>query len=754
MYYTLDGSTPAAEAGGSTRKLDADATTLTVTPDGNSDQTVTVKAIAVKNGKSSAVAEKSLEFVAISENDTGTKVYEGAVTRTASGQSGGPYTVKVRVTTVDGKIVRVEDNDTINGIDFDADNADIDWSFWEGYNPIGDGDYNYEDSMAAHLKGKTLADVLNMKTVPNNADFNIDACSGATAWSDSIRYAVIAALCSEPVSESTSAVTPPTLSGDAVCVLNKSGKTIDVTMTAEADTTIHYTLDGSDPTIDSPTAEEIGWYGDVGVELTADPTTHPDGQIVEVRAAAFDAEGNASAVVKDYFVFANTLQTFSYKGGSYSGSADGVQATVSIESPNFDGNMLVTEISLDGSALSPEQGAELLSRVYKAQATSGVKAASDDETKVLAAIQEALDQALTASTPTITCDPEKSSYANGDQVTVTLGCATDGAEIYYTIDRSTSLSGGMLSDPTKTGTLYEAPLTVNIEDIAGGTVYICAAAKLADGQWSEIEREDLTFVKGVKEDAFVVDGQPYSSWKDAVDALATASKKTLTLNDDVALTAEDRLPETACTITSGEGGPYKLSGSAMSANADLIFDNLTYAITRIYANGHNITVNANVTTPWSWSAYGLYAGGNQTATETAGTIITVNAGNFEIVASGNGGTTLTGDVTVNVGGTAEVELAGATMNATVNGNVRFNLDGSQGAALTTFLGEQNGGTINGALTLKIIGAPTISSYGTFKASVNKESFGTLDLRGAEATVSADRFSGFATVLTAESEDNA
>lgn len=731
--------------------MDVGATTLTVKPENNSDHQITIKAIAVKNGLASAVTEQALDFVEIQDNDSGTKVYEGAVTRTSSGQTGGPYTVKVRVTTVDGKIVRVEDNGTEDGINFDDDNAIVDWSFWEGYNPIGDGSYNTEDSMPTHLNGKTLAEVLNMKTVPDNGDFNIDACSGATAWSDSIRYAVIAALRSEPVSESASSVVPPALSSDESCVLNKTGKYIDVAMTATADTTIRYTLDSTNPTTESPTVSEIGWSGDVGVRLEADPISYPEGQIVEVRAAAFDSEGNASSVSKNYFVFANALKNFSYEIGSYSGNVGEVAVTVSIESPIFDGNVIVNDIRVTGDALSSNQRAELLSRVYKAQTTNGVAEISGAETEsaaVLNAIQQALDQALTASTPTITIEPEKASYANGDQVIITLDSATEGAEIYYTVDRSTTLSGGSLSDPTATGTVYTEPFTVNIDDTAGGTVYIRAAAKLSDGKWSEIAREDLTFVKAVKANAFVVDGRSYTSWNEAVDALRTADNKTLTINDDVTLTEEDRLPAVACTITSGEDGPYKLSGSVMSANAAIVFDDLTYAISRIYANGYDITINENVTTEWSWSGYDLYAGGDQVPTNTSDTTFNINAGTFEIVCSGTGGTTLTGDVTVNIAGTADVELAGAYMNATIAGDVVFNIDGSQGAALSTFYGEQNGGTIEGNLTLKIIGAPTLNSYGTFKASVNKDEFGTLDLSEADASISADTFSGFAETITA------
>ena len=137
---------------------------------------------------------------------------------------------------------------------------------------------------------------------------------------------------------------------------------------------------------------------------------------------------------------------------------------------------------------------------------------------------------------------------------------------------------------------------------------------------------------------------------------------------------------------------------------------------------------------------------NSTAADTQ--YISVQAGNFAVIASGRGSTTHKADVDVSVGGSAEVELAGAYMGATLDGNVTFHVAG--GVKLNQFLGEQSGGTVKGGLTLIISGAPTMStgSYSTYKASVNKDSFGTLDLTGADAdfiTANRDKFTGFATV---------
>lgn len=679
-----------------------------------------------------------MQFVAIPSLTSGTRTYIGTVTD--GGVSGGPYQVSVRVTTTNGKITRVQDNGTEGSIDDDSD-----YAFWSGYGVME------SDGMPARLRGKSLENVLNMQTVPDDDDHNVDAVSGATVWSDAIRHATIAALRSAPVSESESTVLAPTLTAQT-CVPNASYKYIDVAMSADKDCTIRYTLNGTDPTADSTKAASIGWSGDIGVRLSADPTNHPEGQVIEVRAAAFDADGNRSDVVRQFYVFANPLGNAAYTA-QYSGisaTVDGITATAVTQSPNYDDNYYITSLTLDKehSETYADFLPELFSRIYLAQTTEGIEPIEGHEQEsraVLSAVQAALNQALTASRPTLTVSPEKTTYDNGDKVTVTLECLTDGAEIYYTVDNSNILTGSTVSDPTKTGTKYTGPFEVSIDNIAGGKLYIRAAAN-KDGKWSGIVRKDLTFAKGVKENAFVVDGTNYQSWS----AASAAVKKggTIVLNDDVQLTEEDKLPDVACTIRSAGETKYKLSGSPLTLNGDLILENITYSVSRIYANGHDLTIANDVETARSWTAYNLYAGSTVDSTAAGTQRISVQAGNFAVIASGRGSTTHTASVDVTVGGTAEVELAGAYMGAKLDGDVRFTV--ADGVKLNQFLGEQSGGTVTGGLTLIISGAPTMStgSYSTYKASVNKDSFGTLDLTHANAdfiTANRDKFTGFATV---------
>ena len=681
-----------------------------------------------------------MQFVAIPSLTSGTRTYIGTVTD--GGVSGGPYQVSVRVTTTNGKITRVQDNGTEGSI-----NNDSDYAYWLGYGVMK------SDGMPAKLRGKSLENVLNMQTVPDDDDHNVDAVSGATVWSDAIRHATIAALRSAPVSESESTVLAPTLTAQT-CVPNASYKYIDVAMSADKDCTIRYTLNGTDPTADSTKAASIGWSGDIGVRLKPDLTKYPNGQVIEVRAAAFAKDGTRSDVVRQFYVFANPLSNAAYTA-TYSGvsaEADGITATIVTESPNDDNYNYITSLKLDSA--HSEQYAdflpELFSRIYLAQTTEGVKPIEGHEQEsqaVLLAVQAALNQALTASKPTLTVSPEKTTYANADAVTVTLDCPTNGAEIYYTVDNSNTLTGSTVSDPTKTGAEYTGPFEVSIDNIAGGKLYIRAAAK-KDGKWSGIVRKDLTFAKGVKENAFVVDGTNYQSWS----AASAAVKKggTIVLSDDVQLTEEDKLPDVACTIRSADGETkYRLSGSPMTMNADLTLSNISYALGNLYANGHNLTIANDVETAWSWTGYNLYAGSTVDSTAADTQYISVQAGNFAVIASGRSSTTHKAHVDVSVGGSADVNLAGAYMGATLDGDVTFHV--ADGVKLNQFLGEQSGGSVKGGLTLIISGAPTMStgSYSTYKASVNRESFGTLDLTGAAAdfiTANRDKFTGFATTV--------
>ena len=105
-------------------------------------------------------------------------------------------------------------------------------------------------------------------------------------------------------------------------------------------------------------------------------TKYPNGQVIEVRAAAFAKDGTRSDVVRQFYVFANPLSNAAYTA-TYSGvsaEADGITATIVTESPNDDNYNYITSLKLDSA--HSEQYAdflpELFSRIYLAQTTEAL----------------------------------------------------------------------------------------------------------------------------------------------------------------------------------------------------------------------------------------------------------------------------------------------------------------------------------------------------------------------------------------------
>lgn len=615
--------------------------------------------------------------------------------------------------------------------------------------------------MSLKLKGKNLRQVINAKTTPyaENESYAADAVSGATVSSNSIKYAVINALISSPVSESKNTVSAPTVSADesGFVVLNASNKKMNAVITGNEDTTIRYTLDGTEPTAESAEIGKIGYFGDKnGVAFEAEPEKYPDGRIICLKVAAFNSEGQKSDTVTKYFVFANTNSTHSYEVGSYTGKSGSTSVNVTVEDPSYSGKCLITNIQLDDESKKKYSAFadEFLSRIYLKQDTVGVIVVEGHEkecNEILAAVKTALDNAYLPSKPTITLSEEKNSYENSDLVGITFATPTDDAEIYYTVDNSNTMSGSTLSDPTKTGTKYEGTFNVNIENTSGGKLYIRAAAQ-KDGKWSSTVRKDLTFLKGVKENAFVVNGTGYSSWNDAVSAINSLENGgTIVLNDDVELSNESVMPTKPCTIKSADGNAYKVTANILNAQADITFDGITYDISRIYAGGHSVAVKSSVKSGYSFLGRYIYAGLAKEDCMAQNSVITVEKGDFKIY-TGNLSGNFMGNVTVNVSGSDEqtkVNLNGTGVSTTTDGNVTFNVDGGNKAVyIGGFLGEVSGGNITGTLTLNITGNPELSSYGTYKASVDKDAFGVLNLTGADSdfvSANQDKFTKFAEI---------
>ena len=739
VFYTTDGSDPKGDDA-SKKKLNQP--TLSLNGNGNdADETISLKLAAQKDGKWSKVLEIPLTFVKIPPLDTGTKVYTGQAE--CKGNEGKPYTVKVRVTTVNGRIALLEDNGTeIPGT--------IDESFWLG------GDVMGPSGMPEKLKGKTLEEVLKARTTPSEKEEEkVDAISGATLSSDAVKYAVIDALRSKPIREGTGEIAPPTFQSTRQVAPNGKINSIFVTMKAPEGAVIHYTTDGSEPTEESPTpSKDPIFHEDSGAELKAERETYADGRVILLKAAAFQ-DGKRSETVTGRYVFANPNPKHAYELGQFSGKADGITARVEFESPNFDQKYYLTKIRLDDASEKAYAAflPELFSQIYLKQGVEGVTPISgheEESRKVLAAVQAALQEGSVAAEPVITVSPKQGNYSNDEKVTVEIACATDGAEIYYVVENSNDLTNGKLSDFEKHKALYEKPLTLTVENPKGGTLYIRAAAKVGEKNWSPTARKDLTFVKAVGKEAFEVNGSKYGTWKEAVSALEEAGSGEIILGDDVELQEKDAFPSVSCTIRSGNERKCKIKGGVMEARADITFENVVYDVNRIYGNGHSVTIGADVETPFSFTKRAIFAGTAHDAEEkeiTANPVLSVESGKFALYGSGSSGTTLKGNVEIKVKGTADVEIAGAYMNSTVNGKVTVSVE--DGAVLSEFLGELSKGSVK-ELELVMTGSPKLDGR-TFRGTVNGEPKGTLDLRQASLSPEqVEKFKDFAEVLKADS----
>ena len=739
VFYTTDGSDPKGDDA-SKKKLNQP--TLSLNGNGNdADETISLKLAAQKDGKWSKVLEIPLTFVKIPPLDTGTKVYTGQAE--CKGNEGKPYTVKVRVTTVNGRIALLEDNGTeIPGT--------IDESFWLG------GDVMGPSGMPEKLKGKTLEEVLKARTTPSEKEEEkVDAISGATLSGDAVKYAVIDALRSKPLREGTGEIAPPTFQSTRQVAPNGKINSIFVTMKAPEGAVIHYTTDGSEPTEDSPTpSKDPIFHEDSGAELKAERETYADGRVILLKAAAFQ-DGKRSETVTGRYVFANPNPKHSYELGQFSGKADGITARVEFESPNFDQKYYLTKIRLDDASEKAYAAflPELFSQIYLKQGVEGVTPISgheEESRKVLAAVQAALQEGSVAAEPVISVTPKQGNYSNDEKVTVEIACATDGAEIYYVVENSNDLTSGKLSDFEKHKALYEKPLTLTMENPKGGTLYIRAAAKVGEKNWSPTARKDLTFVKAVGTEAFEVNGSKYGTWKEAVSALEEAGSGEIILGDDVELQEKDTFPSVSCTIRSGNERKCKIKGGVMEAKADITFENVVYDVNRIYGNGHSVTIGADVETPFSFTKRAIFAGTAHDAEEkeiTANPVLSVESGKFALYGSGSSGTTLKGNVEIKVKGTADVEVAGAYMSSTVDGKVTVSVEDE--AVLSEFLGELSKGSVQ-ALELVMTGSPKLDGR-TFRGTVNGTPKGTLDLRQASLSPEqVEKFKDFAEVLKADS----
>jgi hypothetical protein len=375
VYYTTDGSAPTVD--GDTAKIASDGKITVDAP--NKASTVTVKAIAVKDGKASEVTEKTLHFIAVPDAGTGTKVYLG--TAVCPGKVGKPYDVKVKVTVVNGIIRKIEDNGT----------APSDFRDEMYFEYLYSSRYGDQKTISQKLSGKDFTELLNAKTTAGNSDYNVDAVSKATISSDAVKYACVAAMQSEPIETSDDQVLLPVVTPSksyASVVANSNWANIRVVASGADNTKLYYTTDGT-----TPTAASTEYTPSVSVNY--DYKNYPDGQKVPFKVVAIDDQNNASRVVTLWLVFAKPQTENPYKVGTYTQTTGEITATAVIAKASGTSATFIQSITLDDASAKKYADflPELRADVYYHQSANLTGTYSADQQAVLNAIEAALQQA-------------------------------------------------------------------------------------------------------------------------------------------------------------------------------------------------------------------------------------------------------------------------------------------------------------------------------------------------------------------------
>lgn len=734
VRYTIDGSDPSANGNSVLTAVDG---VITITPETNADQTITVKAVAIKNGVASAVTEQEVQFIEIPETQSGMRVYEGSsIVNTPSGK---PYTAKLKVTVANGKIVKIEDNGT--------ETTDIrDEAFWGPYMFP-----KYEQGISAKFAGKDLEELVNAKTVPNStSDLRVDAVTGATVSSDAVKYAVIDAMRSEPIDSSDETVMAPTVTAGWKTLVTRKSYGVNLRISAGENTTVYCTTDGSDPTLENGSR----CYGSVTVYAN----NKENGDKVQVKFAGFDADGNRSKIVSVWCAFTDNVPSAIYKTGTYTGSADDLEATVTVTN-GYGDRPIISLVSLDEES-QQECGdflSELLAEVFYEQSTK-IDLLDDydaeKQQKVLDAIDVALEKALSAEV-SVSLNPEKKIYGTrygkyefDEAPEVTLSCAVKGTEIYY---HETDSSATETPD-ADTWTLYDGAFTPTFTNEQGGTLYINVASTKDGENWLDTRQISITYKEKPDENTVMIGDTGYTSLEKAFAEVEDGD--TIVLNKDINLEDSVEMPKASFTITSAEGECYKLESKyALELNGDLEISNLDWDA-EAYLNGHNFTAGEGLAES-EWSYTTLYAS-SKTGSVERNPEINIQSGQFEIYGVARNAE-LIGDLTVSVSGASKIKFIGAQYSGKLDGDISVTVNGDEGAMLYSFVGRQSSGEVTGDLNLKLEGAVELNSgwlatYQTVQYN-DDASWGTLDLSEADLTEDEVKlFKGFKNVIKANEDE--
>ena len=231
-------------------------------------------------------------------------------------------------------------------------------------------------------------------------------------------------------------------------------QTVTVTCATEG-ATIHYTLDGSDPTVNSAVYTE---------PLAIEETT-------TVKAFAVKDGYQASDIASATYTINIPVLTVSpteLSGFAYTfGSGPSQTQTFTVSGSNLTANVVVTapetfEICLDAEGiylenltLEPEEGTVEATSVYvrmkaglEVDNYSDILTVTCNDLSKTVALSGTVSAMPIAATPTFS--PEGGTYTEAQ--TVTIACATDGATIRYTLDGT---------EPTETSSVYSTPLNIS-----------------------------------------------------------------------------------------------------------------------------------------------------------------------------------------------------------------------------------------------------------------------------------------------------
>jgi hypothetical protein len=339
---------------------------------------------------------------------------------------------------------------------------------------------------------------------------------------------------------------------------------VEVTLaSATSGATIHYTINGSEPTTGS-----TQYTGPFTLNSSA-----------TVKAKAFKSGLNPSLTASASFTVTPTVATptISPNGGSFTSS---VQVTLACATSG-------ATIYYTTNGSDPTTGSTEYTGPFTLNNSATVKAKAFKSGSNPSAIASA-NFTLTVATPTIS--PNGGNF--NDSVQVTLACATSGATIYYTTNGS---------DPTTGSTEYSGPFTLN------NSATVKAKAFKSGLNSSAIASANFTVTPTVATPTISPNGGSFNNSVQVTLACATSGatiRYTTNGSDPTAASTEYSTPFTLNNSATVKAKAFK-SGFNDSAIASASFT-LTVATPTISPNGGNFNDSVQVTLACATSGATIY----------------------------------------------------------------------------------------------------------------------------------------------------